>query len=80
MLESLSRSSILRPKLCDGTDAARGVLASIVFIGHVAKFFSAISWGLMWRQISPFFSFSQSADLSSPAALPGILDQVTLLI
>jgi peptidoglycan/LPS O-acetylase OafA/YrhL len=28
-----------RSKLCDGTDAARGVLASIVFISHFAYFF-----------------------------------------
>jgi peptidoglycan/LPS O-acetylase OafA/YrhL len=28
-----------RPKACDGTDAARGVLASIVFISHFVHFF-----------------------------------------
>lgn len=46
MLESLRGSSILRPKLCDGTDATRGVLASIVFIGHVAQIFFEDSPGL----------------------------------
>lgn len=35
----LHANRVPRPKACDGTDAARGLLASIVFIGHFIQIF-----------------------------------------
>jgi peptidoglycan/LPS O-acetylase OafA/YrhL len=82
VLESLSRSSILRPKLCDGTDAARGVLASIVFIGHVGQIFFGDFLGL---DVAPdlavlfFFAISGFVIAGSLARHTGPSDTVDLM-
>lgn len=56
-----------RPNICDGTDAARGVLAFIVFISHFAQIFFGDAYALgLAPSLSVLFFFAISGFVSAP--------------